>query len=44
MTDDLVVTLGYRLTGTTETELPTSKTKLKLALIHNGELGLRYLF
>lgn len=44
VTDDLVVTLGYRLTGTTETELPTSKTKLKLALIHNGELGLRYLF
>lgn len=44
VTDDLVVTLGYRLTGTTETELPTSNTKLKLALIHNGELGLRYLF
>ena len=44
VTDDLVVTLGYRLTGTTEAELPTSKTKLKLALIHNGELGLRYLF
>ena len=44
VTDDLVFTLGYRLTGTTEAELPTSKTKLRLALIHNGELGLRYLF
>ena len=44
VTDDVVVTLGYRLTGTTEAELATSKTKLRLALIHNGELGLRYVF
>lgn len=44
VTDDVVVTLGYRLTGTTEAELPTSKRKLRLALIHNGELGLRYVF
>ena len=44
VTDDVVITLGYRLTGTTDVELPTSKTKLKLALIHNGELGLRYVF
>lgn len=44
VTEDVVITLGYRLTGTTEVELPTSKTKLRLALIHNGELGLRYLF
>ena len=44
VTDDVVVTLGYRLTGTTEVELPTSNTKLRLALVHNGELGLRYVF
>ena len=42
--ENLVVTLGYRLTGTTEADLATSETKLKLALIHNGELGLRLLF
>ena len=42
--DDIVITLGYRLTGTTEAELATSKTKLKLALVHNGEVGLRYIF
>lgn len=42
--DDIVITLGYRLTGTTEAELATSKAKLKLALVHNGEVGLRYIF
>lgn len=42
--EDIVITLGYRLTGTTEAELATSKTKLKLALVHNGEVGLRYIF
>lgn len=42
--EDIVITLGYRLTGTTEAELATSKAKLKLALVHNGEVGLRYIF
>lgn len=44
--DDIVITLGYRLTGTTEAELAksTAKPKLKLALVHNGEVGLRYIF
>ena len=42
--DDLVVTLGYRLTGTAEAELATSKAKLNLALVHNGEVGLRFVF
>ena len=44
VTDDVVITLGYRLTGTTEVELPTSNTKLRLALIHNGGVGPRYVF
>ena len=44
--DDLVVTLGYRLTGTAEAELTKSaaKPKLNLALVHNGEVGLRFIF
>lgn len=42
--EDLVVTLGYRLTGTAEAELATSKAKLNLALVHNGEVGLRFVF
>lgn len=47
LTDALTVTLGYRLTGTLETEFTLadkSKSKLKLALGHNGELGLRVRF
>lgn len=44
--DDLVITLGYRLTGTAEAELTKSaaKPKLNLALVHNGEVGLRFVF
>ena len=42
--DDLIITLGYRLTGTTEAALEKSKAKLNLALVHNGEVGLRVLF
>lgn len=44
--DDLVITLGYRLTGTAEAELTKSeaKPKLGLALVHNGEVGLRFVF
>lgn len=46
LTDSLIVTLGYRLTGTTETEFThdTVKKNLKLALGHTGELGLRFRF
>ena len=44
VTEELVLALGYRMTGTTEAELSTSKRKLGLALNHVGELGLRYHF
>lgn len=47
LTDSLTATLGYRLTGTLETEFTLadkSKEKLKLALGHHGELGLRFRF
>ena len=44
VSDDLIISLGYRLTGATDAELTTSKAKMKLALGHNGVLGLRYNF
>ena len=44
VTEELVLALGYRMTGTTEAELSPSKRKLGLALNHVGELGLRYHF
>ena len=47
LTDSLTATLGYRLTGTLETEFTLAdktKEKLKLALGHHGEVGLRFRF
>ena len=47
VTEDLTVTLGYRLTGTLEgnfSEYDTSKRKTGMTLNHNVELGLRYSF
>lgn len=47
LTDSLIVTLGYRLTGTTQTEFNKDNKALgtlKLALGHTGELGLRFRF
>lgn len=43
LTDSLTATLGYRLTGTLETTFK-DHGKLKLALGHHGELGLRFRF
>ena len=47
VTEDLTVTLGYRLTGTLEgnfSKYETSKRKTGMTLNHNVELGLRYSF
>lgn len=44
--DDLTLTLGYRLTGTLDAEVPEAEGggTLKTALGHNVELGIRYSF
>ena len=46
--EDLTLTLGYRLTGTTEAKFSKydmmTKSKMGLTLVHNVELGLRYSF
>lgn len=47
LTDSLIVTLGYRLTGTTQVMLKKENKDagtLALALGHTGELGLRFRF
>ena len=47
VTEDLTVTLGYRLTGTLEgnfSKYDTSKRKTGMTFNHNVELGLRYSF
>ena len=45
ITDDLTLTLGYRLTGTLDADFPkTEDGTLKMALGHNVELGIRYSF
>lgn len=41
ITQRMSVTLGYRLTGTLEAQTQEKRT-LALALIHSGELGVRY--
>lgn len=43
ITDSLIATLGYRLTGTTQTTFK-DHGDLMLALGHTGELGLRFRF
>lgn len=43
ITDSLIATLGYRLTGTTQTTFKDGEI-LKLALGHTGEIGLRFRF
>ena len=44
LTEDLTLTLGYRLTGTLDAEFPDKGGTLKMALGHNVELGIRYSF
>ena len=44
LTDDLTLTLGYRLTGTLDADFPDDGGTLKMALGHNVELGIRYSF
>ena len=45
LTEDLALTLGYRLTGTLDARFPkTEDGALKTALGHNVELGIRYSF
>ena len=44
VTEDLTLTLGYRLTGTTDADFPDKGGTLKMALGHNVELGIRYSF
>ena len=44
LTEDLTLTLGYRLTGTTDADFPDKGGTLKMALGHNVELGIRYSF
>ncbi|MDD9986008.1 MAG: outer membrane beta-barrel protein [Spirochaetaceae bacterium] len=41
---DLTLTLGYRLRGTTDAEIPDTKELLKAGLTHSVEAGLRYSF
>jgi opacity protein-like surface antigen len=43
LTEELALTLGYRLTGTLEATFK-DKSKLGMALGHNVELGIRYSF
>ena len=46
LTEDLNLTLGYRLTGTMDADFAPKDGggTLKMALIHNVELGIRYSF
>ena len=45
LTEDLTLTLGYRLTGTMDADFPKKEDgKLKMAIGHNVELGIRYSF
>ena len=46
ITEDLTLTLGYRLTGTTDADFAEEDGggTLKMALGHNVELGIRYSF
>ena len=45
LTEDLALTLGYRLTGTLDARFPKAEDgALKTALGHNVELGIRYSF
>ena len=46
VTEDLTLTLGYRLTGAMDADFPKDKggETLKMALGHNVELGIRYSF
>ena len=45
LTDDLTLTLGYRLTGTLDADFPKAEDgTLDMALGHNLELGIRYSF
>lgn len=46
LTDDLALSLGYRLTGTLDADFPEKDGggTLKTALGHNVELGIRYSF
>ncbi len=46
ITEDLTLTLGYRLTGAMDADFPKDKggETLKMALGHNVELGIRYSF
>ena len=41
---DLTFSLGYRLRGTMDAEIPDTKELLKAALTHSLEVGLRYSF
>ena len=44
--DDLILTSGYRLTGTLDVDFPKADGggTLKMAFGHNVELGIRYSF
>ena len=44
LTEDLTVTLGYRLSGTLETEFSNSKDKQGITLGHSAEVGIRFSF
>ena len=44
ITEDLTLTLGYRLTGAMDADFPEKGGTLKMALGHNVELGIRYSF
>ena len=45
LTEDLTLTLGYRLTGTLDADFPEKEDgTMKMALGHNVELGIRYSF
>ena len=46
LTEDLTLTLGYRLTGTMDADFAEKDGggTLKMALGHNVELGIRYSF
>ena len=44
ITEDLIVALGYRLTGTMDADFPDDGGKLKMTLGHNVELGIRFSF
>ena len=45
LTEDLTLTLGYRMTGTLEADFPKAEDgTLEMSLGHNLELGIRYSF